>query len=371
MNTKNIKIKLFRDRKGRKKRLKRWQRVILKIFLVLMIIAVAILATLLYLRYEGEKKLKNKATSENPELNIDSSYDDEIIYNQNSDDKSYDLSYKGVKYKYNSDIITLLVLGIDKTTEVETPENYVDCGQADSIFLVVLNPRNNTVNVLGLNRNTVALVDIYDESGDFLQSGYAQICIQHSYGDSLTEANDRTLSAVSHLLYDLPINSVTSVNMGAIAKFTDAVGGITVQCLETFDYAGFSYIKGETTELYGNRAYEYVHYRNMDEFGSANQRLDRQIQYLWALEAKTMGQIKADPGIVVDLYDVIQKYTVTDLSLSEITYIGTELAGYNFGTIDTFPGNMDTSGQYKYERFKLDELETKKMIIKYFYEPVE
>lgn len=173
---------------------------------------------------------------------------------------SYDLIYQGTKYVYNKDILTLLVLGIDKRTTVRPAKDGISGGQSDAMFLLVLNPHTGTIRILAIPRDTIAKIDIYDRSGTFVQSGYAQICLQHGYGDGMTVSNERAKKAVSTLFYDLPIHSVTSIHMGAIPGINDAIGGITLESLYTFQDEGWSFVQGETVHLEGIGAYSYIRY---------------------------------------------------------------------------------------------------------------
>lgn len=281
----------------------------------------------------------------------------------------YDVIYNGVKYAYNDDMITLLVLGIDKTTPVAPGENGLDGGQSDSIFLVLMNPHTMVMDIIAIPRDTITKLWIYDEQGNFVQTGYAQICLQHGYGDGMELSNERALKAVSYLMYDIPIHSVTSINMGAVGMLNDAVGGVTLESLETFDYAGFSYVQGQTVTLKGNMAYEYVHYRDCSRHNTASERLARQKQYISLFVDKALSAVKKDLGTVTDVYNIILDYLVTDLSLDEIVYLASEAISYDFGEFISLEGTLDTS--MRYERYYLDEDKLQDLIIEKFYEKVE
>lgn len=63
------------------------------------------------------------------------------------------VKYNGQVYAYNEDILTFLVMGIDKNRDVKEVEEGTNGGQADALFLVVLNPHDNSLSVIGINRN--------------------------------------------------------------------------------------------------------------------------------------------------------------------------------------------------------------------------
>ena len=288
---------------------------------------------------------------------------------QNEENEKYDITYKGKKYKYNDDIMTFLILGIDKNEKVSPAKDGISGGQSDGIFLVVMNPHTKKIDLITVHRDTIARIWLYDKEGNFLQTGKAQICLQHGYGDGMELSNERAKKAISDLFYDLPIHSVTSINMGGIAKLNDAIGGVTLESLETFSKDGYSFEKGKTVTLKGMSAYYYTKYRDINEHYTAGKRLERQKQYLSKAATQTISAIKKDVGVVVDIYKIVKDYVVTDLSIDEMTYIATESVGYSFGQIYSLEGSVDTSR--KYERYYLDMDKFEELIIKIFYEEVK
>ena len=67
-----------------------------------------------------------------------------------TDPDEYDFDYVD-KYDYNDDIITFLVMGIDKMDEeVSSVYGEINGGQADALFLVVFNPHDKTTKIIGI-----------------------------------------------------------------------------------------------------------------------------------------------------------------------------------------------------------------------------
>ena len=287
---------------------------------------------------------------------------------QADDNVQYDVTLNGEKYKYNEDILTFLILGIDKNEKVTPAKDGISGGQSDAIYLLVMNPHTKKIDLITVHRDTIARLWIYDRDGSFLKTGKAQICLQHGYGDGMELSNERAKKAVSTLFYNLPIHSVTSVNMGAIGKLNDAIGGVTLEALESFSFNGVSFTAGETVTLKGEAAYAYTKYRDTSQHFTASKRLERQKQYLSKAIEQGMVAVKKDVTTLVDIYGIIKDYVVTDLSIDEMTYLATESLDYSFGQIYTPAGTIDTSRTY--ERYYLDTEEFEKMIINIFYEKV-
>ena len=62
------------------------------------------------------------------------------------------VQYNGKIYRYNQDVLTFLVPGIDKDERVSDNTSGLDGGQSDGNFLVILNPDNESVRVICINR---------------------------------------------------------------------------------------------------------------------------------------------------------------------------------------------------------------------------
>ena len=104
--------------------------------------------------------------------------------------------YKDGNYVLNEDLVTVLVMGIDKETVVEVGgqsweeeegSEYAG-GQADALFLLLINPHDKNVYVISINRNSMAEVDVFDEEGNYQGIFTKQIALQHGYGDGKEES---------------------------------------------------------------------------------------------------------------------------------------------------------------------------------------
>lgn len=288
---------------------------------------------------------------------------------KNGNGTTYDIIYNGKKYKYNTDILNLLILGIDKMEPVSPAPDAISGGQADAIFLLVMNPHTKTIDMISIPRDTITRIWFYNKDGSFNMTARAQICLQHGYGDGMSVSNENTKKAVSHLFYELPIHSVSSMNMGAIGALNDAVGGVTLEPLSSFSTDTSVFVQGKTITLQGIQAYDYLHYRDINRHYTAEERLERQKQYLTLLISQAMEAARQNIQVVPDVYQVINDYTVTDLSINEMTYLASEAANYQFGQIYTLEGTVNTSRTY--ERYYLDEEAFNRLIVDLFYEEVK
>ena len=324
----------------------------------------------------GKSNLYNKASSEGPILEaIQSEETSNVESEKDITWKKGWIRYNDEIYQYNEDILTFLVMGIDKTSEVKVLESGVNGGQADLIMLAVFNPHTKTTSLITINRNTMTTIDVYDEKGGYMGSGPGQICLQHGYGDGATLSCERMEKAVSNLFYNLPIHGYFSINMGAIKAINSAVGGVTMTFDEDFnanlDGVSVSIPKGEHT-FTDDEAHVYIRYRDHAEFDSATTRLNREKKYMAAFLSKLKEETAKDITVPLKVYNELSPYIVTDINTSEMTYMVSNTHNYkfDFNNIYSLEGTT-VIGKTEHEEFNYDPDHLYDMIIKIFYEKVE
>lgn len=281
------------------------------------------------------------------------------------------IRYQGKIYAYNEDIRTFLIMGIDKDSEVEQAQGGVNGGQADALFLAVMNPHGESLQIIGINRNTMTDVDVYDEEGAFVTTMPAQIAVQHGFGDGMEESCAYQVKAVSRLFYGLPIHGYAAVNMSAISTINDAVGGVDVTVLEDLTGKDSALVRGEQVHLMGESAFWYVKYRSTEAFGSSDMRLERQKQYLNALIGTAREAFRKDFTVAVRLYQAVASRMVTDISLDEVLYLAPLLADYTFDGESFYLLRGENVMGEQFEEFYVDEQALYEMVLEIFYEEVE
>ncbi|MBD5526625.1 MAG: LCP family protein [Lachnospiraceae bacterium] len=287
--------------------------------------------------------------------------------------------YKDGNYVLNEDLITVLVMGIDKETVVEVGgqsweeeegSEYAG-GQADALFLLLINPHDKNVYVISINRNSMAEVDVFDEEGNYQGIFTEQIALQHGYGDGKEESCLRQVKAVSRMFHGIPIHGYAAISMDAIPELNDMVGGITVEVLDDIIYPEYDMDlhQGETITLFGEKAYWYVRLRDENMFNSNELRLQRQKQYMTTFAAEAKNQSMSDIRVAVNLYQTVHKYMVTDIDLNEFTYMVTEYINYDFDRENMYSLQGETVQGNDFEEFYVDEDSLQDLIIELFYEP--
>ena len=340
------------------------------LLVVVLVVAVTVIITLLVLT-AGGKSLRKNVQSNRPNLQVitESTQGSEQLTEVEWQEGW--IRHNGAVYQYNEDIMTFMVLGVDKKGAVKENTKYARGGQSDGIFLVILNPDEKDIKVLGINRDTMTTIKLYGrEVNGVTPEITAQITTQYGFGDSKELSCERTRDAVSALLYDLPIHGYASIRESAIPALNDAVGGVELAVLEDMTDVDPDWTQGAIITLNGEDAHRYITNRDCDEFESARGRLARQKQYLQAFVKKAITEVKKDITLPVTLYQELSKYMVTDVSLDEVAYLANELKDYHFGENGVYTLEGTTVMGEKFEEFYPDKEALKNTMIELFYEEV-
>ncbi|MBO4458504.1 MAG: LCP family protein [Butyrivibrio sp.] len=345
-----------------------------KIFLIIWAVLMTLIAGVLVgfevMRIVGKSSLDSKSATTAPVMSQSEYYTETA--NKGSAWQDDWVEYKGEVFDYNEDIITFLIMGIDKNDEIVTKVNEgTDGGQADALFLLVLNPHDQTINIIGINRNTMTDVDVYDDYGRYQTTVEAQISLQHGFGNGMEESCEYQVKAVSNFLHQLPIHGYAAINMSAIPTINDQVGGVDVVVLEDLTKFDKSLVKGARVHLEGKTAFHYVKSRDIYVPQSNNTRLERQRQYINSFINAARVMCRENNNAAVELFTSISNKMVTNISADEISYLAPYLTSYKFKMDDIITIDGETEKNGKYEEFYADEESLYETLIDVFYEKVD
>ena len=356
-------------------------RLVLYVMIFLIVMAFLVLILFSVLRWSGRKKLYLEGTNA-PDIGYAGEMPDETEQSEGEtpgqeNESVYvyqegDVNYNGQMYRYNKDMLTILILGIDSNDpvpEVNENTNYLKGGQSDAIFLFTMNPHDKTISVVAVNRNTMTDIDMYDKDNNYVKTVKAQLCVQHGYGDGNELSCERAEKTVSELLYNLPIHGYVSMRLGAIWRLNEAVGGVEVTL--PFDVPEINQSAGATVRLYGQDAFYFLKYRSLDKFNSASERLEKDKIYLKAFMKQVFESTKSDISYPVKLYQIASSYIVTDISVDEMSYLASELLGYDIEGVKMYSVPGETVMGEKFEEFYVNEVQLKEMLLDVFYEKVD
>ena len=262
----------------------------------------------------------------------------------------------------------MLLLGVDKF-EGETPEGYLNNQQADFLLLLVMDEANETCTPIQLNRDTMTQIRILGVTGEPAGTTTGQLALAHTYGSGEEDSCENTALAVSNLLYGMEIDHYVSLTMDGVALLNDLVGGVTVEVLDDFSGIDDSLVQGETVTLKGQQALTYVRSRGGLEDSSNLHRMERQRQYLSALQQQLKAAVQQEDGFTLDALLQLNAYMVSDCTVNQLSDLGDSLAAYQVGDILTTPGDAQEGEEFM--EFTVDEAALQQLVMDVFYEPVE
>lgn len=275
-----------------------------------------------------------------------------------------DITYNGVTYTRRPQLETYLLMGIDVEGPAKGNRSYSGGGQADVQLLLVVDNTNQTWQVLQINRDSMVEVQVLGMTGEVLQTQTAQIATAHAYGDGTERSCRNAVAAVSNMLGGKTIDGYVALNMDAVAILNDMVGGVPVTITSDFTDIDPSLQEGETITLQGQQALVFVRSRKGVDDETNLSRMERQRQYLAALEEKMAQQ---DEEFVIRAYDAVSDYMVTDMGSGTVAELGEKMKTYEELPFLTIAGESGTDEEGS-ATYTLDQDSLQQAIVSLFYE---
>lgn len=123
-----------------KKQQKTWIKIIKIIGIVLICLILFALIAFGVLRALGKSGIRKNISGEAP-----------VLESTESTEEGWQdgwIRYNGQIYAYNEDIMTFLVMGVDNDDVVKKAKDGLSGGQADAMFLAVMNPHDKSVSII-------------------------------------------------------------------------------------------------------------------------------------------------------------------------------------------------------------------------------
>lgn len=276
--------------------------------------------------------------------------------------------YGGKKYKYNEHLSNYLFLGIDRREEVDKYKTRGGAGQADAIYLISYNRVENTLKCLAIPRDTMARIHVIGVNGTDLGYTKDHINIQYAFGDGKTESCQLMKEAVSEMLYGLPIQGYCSLNMDGIPIAAKVLKGVELVVPDdTLEQVNPEFKQGETVLITEANAEQFVRYRDITVAQSAISRMERQKVFLKASAEKAKKQFSKDPGFVVDMYDNLKPYMVTNMGNDLFAKLLQATFDFN-EKIQDIPGKKVDG--IDYDEYYINEDQLYELILQMFYKEV-
>ena len=334
---------------------------------ILLIVAGAGLG-FLYLRFQGERSLKSQvqimdANMENRENTSEDSISEE-------EQEGFYITYDGKQYQYNSDVINILCLGIDKDIPIEEKRETGSEGLADVVILASIDTKEDTLKFLAVPRETMVPVKLIDTKGNFVRTENEQMTLQYADGQTAEKSCELMIDTVSNLLFHLPIQRYCAINFQALPALNDAIGGVDLVSIETVHWWNGSFYEGQQMHLEGQAALDYVRQRDETIPKSSMGRLERQKQYITCYLEQAKEAVGKDLTLPVKMFQSLTENMCTDVTVADITYLVPELLNMeiNLENISMVPGETITGGEH--EEYHVDADALKQLVIQMFYKEV-
>lgn len=335
--------------------------IVLTLVLVILLLVVAFLLAEILGRKEMTGQTDETIQVTAPEI------EDVVV----EDDGEY-VTYKGERYRFNENITSVLLMGVDEREMAWDDTLIGNSGQADMLMLAILDTENGNVNLWNISRDSMTEVDIYNVDGEYVRTEEMQACLAFAYGDGKLSSCDNTVRAVSRLLYGMPIQSYAVINLDAIQPLNDAIGGVEVTIHEG-DILPAKFKPGTTVLLKGKDVESYVRTRRTERpdepIDTNNNRMARQRQYMMNFIQKALQMTKQDITTPAKLFRIALEddNMITNLNLARVAYLTTTFSKVNFSedSFQTIPGEV-VAGE-KYAEYRVDDEALYQMILDTFY----
>lgn len=272
--------------------------------------------------------------------------------------------YDGAWYRKRDDVETVLLIGIDKAAVDETMSVQGEYEQSDFLMLLVIDKAAKSSVVLHINRDTMTEIQMLSDSGRVEGRATVQITLAHTFGGQPEIRCRNAAEAVSNLLYGVDIDHYVSLAMDGVAVLNDLVGGVTLEVMD--DFPGTGWTEGETITLMGQQALTYVRARMGMEDPSNVRRMERQRQYLEALQDQLLMKLDGGQEFTSSVLMELNDYIVTNCSVEQLSRLADTMKECGKTEYRSLEGEAELVG--KFMQFHVDEDALQRTVMELFYE---
>lgn len=278
------------------------------------------------------------------------------------------VQYNGGTYAPKKRLETTLVMGVDKYADEQKQDVQGEYEQADFLLLLIMDREAEACTALHLNRDTMTEIQMLTDAGAVARTFVGQLTLAHTYGGTAKLNCENTVAAVSNLLENVKIDHYLSLTMDGVVKLNDLVGGVTVEVLDDFSGIDDTLEQGKTVTLKGQQALTYVRARSGLEDSSNLRRMERQHQYLEALQRQLTAGAESREDFTLSALMEVNDYMVSDYSVEQLSDFSERLEDYGVSEYRTLEGEAVVGDEFM--EFYPDGEKLKEMVMELFYERV-
>lgn len=291
-----------------------------------------------------------------------------------SSDTSYmgsgfrEVAWKGQKYKFNNQLITILLAGLDSDDEMTELKRYTLAPQADSIQLLVLDPQNKQLRIVALNRDTMTMIRKFALDGMDRGLMKDHLALAFTYGNGGKVSCTNLCEAVSHLLYDIPIRDYVVINRASLGKLAQIIGPVEVTVPnDDLAAANEAYSTGQTVTIDESNIEYYLRSRDTEVSQSNVGRMERQKSYINAAMNQFLDRIEREPTGVWNDLEKLESCMQTDITRSRYLELVNAAADIQYSDADYLtPEGEQATGDF-FDEFYVDQEALIEMVLNLFY----
>ena len=266
------------------------------------------------------------------------------------------------------DIDTVLLIGIDKYLKEELSQGVQgEFEQSDFLMLLVIDKKAERCTAVHINRDTMTDYPVISNAGRRLTSVYGQITLAHTYGGNAVLRCRNTMEAVSNLFGGVEIDHYIELGMDGLVALNEIAGGVTVQVLDDFSKVDESLRQGETVTLHGEQALTYVRARKDLEDSSNLHRMERQRQYLEALQEQLARRASENADFASSALLEVNEYMESDCTVNELSTLVDWLGRFGVSEYRTLEGESVRGADHM--EYYVDKDALQALVMELFYEP--
>ena len=277
------------------------------------------------------------------------------------------MEWNGVTYRMRKDLTTILLVGVDKSSDDETA--FHNAGRADFERVIVIDPKNKKVYQIPLDRDSMTEVTTVSVLGNRTGTRTLQLTMAYTFGDGGAFSAQLQTEAVSHFLMDVKIADYAVISMDGIAVLNDLVGGVTVTVDEEMTAVDPSLTAGTKVTLKGDTALKFVRARMTVGEGTNVERMARQESYLSELLRTAKTKMSENKAFIGQTYDAMMPFMVTNVPKGRLVNEAWAARGYKWTEPASISGTHQI-GEDGYMEFHADPDSVRRVVLDIFFEPV-
>lgn len=276
------------------------------------------------------------------------------------------IPWNGRRYYLRTDVETVLLIGIDDTSD--NPNQSDGKGyQCDFVTLLVVDHGEKSYRLLQLNRDTMCNVNVLSPNGRAELSRWEQLALSHAYGDGGSGSCRNVAETVHNLLYGVGVYDYVRVGVSAIPVLNDLVGGVRVTLEEDFSSFDPAMTRGTTLTLKGRQAEIFVRARMGMENPTNLARMKRQRVYLQGWLDAAVRSATAEDG--ERFFKALGGKVLSNLSVYQLSALAEVLQSYENRGILTTEGESRLGEEFM--EFELNEDAFRRQVIDLFFAETE